>query len=117
MRIPKHPTLIRRFRDARLKQLRPHGPILAASLVCIAKHCGRPGCRCQRGHKHIGHYLTYKQQGKTHTVYVPKELIPEVQTWIAEHRRLRRLTQEISCLSIAQVKSHVTARRRRAARS
>lgn len=117
MRIPRRRTLICRFRDARVKQLRARGPVLAASLVRIAKHCGRPNCRCQRGHKHVGHYLTYKQQGKTHTVYVPHELIPEVQAWITEQRRLRRLSQEISALSIAQVKTHVTARRRKAGRS
>lgn len=99
-RIPKHPTLIRRLRDARLKQLRASRPVLAASLVRIAKHCGRLGCHCQRGRKHVGHYLTYKQQGKTHTVYVPHELLPEVQAWIAEHRRLRRLTQEVSGLNL-----------------
>ena len=32
MRIPKHPTLIRRLRDARVKQLVPRCPPLAASL-------------------------------------------------------------------------------------
>ncbi len=30
MRIPKHPTLIRRLRDARVKQLVPRCPPLAA---------------------------------------------------------------------------------------
>ncbi|HKI31668.1 MAG TPA: hypothetical protein VKA46_07355 [Gemmataceae bacterium] len=33
MRIPDHPTLIRRCLDARLKKLATHTPILAASLV------------------------------------------------------------------------------------
>jgi hypothetical protein len=48
---------------------------------------------------------------------VPKELLPEVKLWIAEHRRLRRLTQEITALSLAQVQSHVAERRRQAGRS
>ncbi len=117
MRIPQHPTLIQRFRAARLKQLHARGPVLAASLVRIAKHCGRGGCHCQHGAKHVGHYLTFKQQGKTHTVYVPRDLLPEVKAWIAEHRRLRRLSQEISALSLAQVRTHVRARRRAASRS
>jgi hypothetical protein len=117
MIIPKRPTLLRRFCLARVKQLRATKPVLAASLVQIAKHCGRAGCHCQRGTKHLGHYLTYKQRGKTHTVYVPKELLPEVQSWIAEHRRLRRLSQEITALSLARIRSHVTARRLRAGRS
>ena len=32
MKLPKHPTLLRRMRDARLKQLSPRCPPLAASL-------------------------------------------------------------------------------------
>jgi hypothetical protein len=117
MNIPKHPTLIRRLCHARVKKLKATGPVLAASLVIIRKQCGRSGCRCQRGEKHPGHYLTYKEKGKTRTVYVPLDLVEEVKGWIEEHRRLRRLTQEISQLAIAQVRTHVTARNRRAGRS
>ena len=124
MRIPKHPTLIRRLCEARVRKLKATGPVLAASLVVIRKQCGRPGCRCQRGEKHPGHYLTYKEpvcrstgrKGKTRTVYVPLDLVEEVKGWIDEHRRLRRLTQEISQLAIAQVRTHVRARKRRAGR-
>ena len=46
-------------------------PLLAASLVQIAKHCGRRGCRCQPGEKHVGHYITFSEGGKTRTVYAP----------------------------------------------
>lgn len=117
MKIPKHPTLIRRFCLARVKKLKATRPVLAASLVVIRKQCGRPGCRCQRGQKHPGNYLTFKEKGKTRTVYVPLDLIEEVKAWIEEHRRLKRLTQEISQLAIAQVRTHVKARQRRRARS
>ena len=40
MRIPKHSTLIRRLCQARVKQLKATGPVLAASLVIIRKQCG-----------------------------------------------------------------------------
>ena len=117
MRIPSHPTLIERMIRARLKQLKAQRPVLAASLVEIAKHCGRPGCRCQRGQKHVGHYLTFKVARKTKTVYVPLDLIEEVRSWIQEHRRLRELCREISQLVIARVRGYVTARKRRAGRT
>jgi hypothetical protein len=117
MRIPSHPTLIERMRQARLRQLRARQPLLAASLVRIAKRCGRPGCRCERGPKHVGHYLTCKVAGKTHTVYVPLDLLEEVRGWIQEHRRLKDLGREISQLSMALVAGHVTYRQRRAGRS
>ena len=116
-KIPKHPTLIRRHLLARLKELHPNSPILAATLVRVHRRCGRPGCHCQKGPGHPTHYLTCKQQGKTRTVYVPQDLLQEVQLWIREHQRLKQLTQHISQLALAQVQTHVTERRRKAGRS
>jgi hypothetical protein len=116
MKIPLHPTLLRRRLDSRIRRYAAHGPVLAASLVEIAKHCGRSGCRCQSGHKHVGHYLTFAVAGKTHTVYAPQDLLKEVRAWIQEHKRMKLLGQEISQLSIARIRGHVRNRQRRQGR-
>lgn len=117
MKTPKHPTLIARHLQARLKQLQSPIPLLAASLVTIRKHCGRPGCHCHAGPGHLGYYLTCKQEGKTRTVYVPLELLKEVKAWTQQYRRIKALIQQISQLALAKVQTHVTARRRKAGRS
>ena len=90
MNLPKHPTLLRRMRDARVKQLCPRCPPLAASL-------GR-----QAGGRH---HVTIKQRGKTRTVYVPQALLPEVRTWRAEHKRLKALLPETHQLSLALLRA------------
>jgi hypothetical protein len=102
---------------SRLKRVAASKPVLAASLVSIARVCGQPGCRCTRGYKHRGWYLTHKVRGKTHTIYVPVDFTEEVRSWIEEHRRLKRLLQEISQLALALVRSHVQERQRRRGRS
>jgi len=102
MKIPKHPTLIQRMRDARLKKLIPTCPPLAASLVSGS-----------RG----GYQITLKDNGKTKTVYVPKDLKEEVEASIREHRRIKGLLQEITQLELARIRSHVTQKRRRGKRS
>jgi len=117
MRIPNHPTLIRRSLQARLKKLKTTSPILAASFSTYTHQCGRPMCRCHHGGPlHTGQHLTFNDRGKTRTVYVPKELLAEVQAWIAEHKRLKELLQEIHLLSVALVQTHTRQRRRRAGR-
>ena len=116
MKIPRRLPLLRQMVQSRVRQLVARGPVLAASLVQIAKACGRPGCRCQSGHPHIGHVLTLKVAGKTRTVYVPQELLPEVQAWVKEHKRLKQLAGEISQLSLARVQGHVRDRQRRQGR-
>lgn len=45
---------------ARLKRLAKVGPMIDGSLVVIYRRCGNPNCRCARGEKHPGHYLTRK---------------------------------------------------------
>lgn len=117
MRVPRHPTNIRRMLDSRVKQVAARKPVLAASLVSVERRCGKPGCHCAEGQKHHAHQLTYKARGKTRTVYVPVDFTEEVRTWIEEHRRLKRLLQEISQLALALVRSHAQERKRRQGRS
>lgn len=101
MKLPKHPTLLARMRDARLKELSPRCPPLAASL-------GR-----QAGG---GYHLTLKRGGKTRTVYVPRDLKDEVEAWVQEHRRLKRLLREITRLNLELVRLHRRHQARRAGR-
>ena len=118
MRVPDHPVQIRRMLDSRLKKLTTSSPVLAASLHAYTHRCGHATCRCHHGGPlHSGQHVTCKGRGtKTRTVYVPKDLLPEVQVWIAEHKRLKLLLQEIHQLSLALVQTHVRHRRRKAGR-
>jgi hypothetical protein len=117
MRLPTHPTLIRRRLDSRVKQCRPAGPLLAASLATVHRRCGQSSCRCAKGGPlHVAHQLTLKEHGKTRTVYVPKEMLVEVRSWIDEHKRLKKLQQEITQLTLALIQSHVPNQRRKRGR-
>lgn len=55
--------------------------------------------------------LTFKQKGRTRTVYVPVELASEVQQWSHEYKRLKQLIRKITKQSLAIVRRHVAARR------
>ena len=106
MRIPDHPTLIWRMLQHRLRKLPTSSPVLAASFGSYTHRCGRPSCRCQHGGPlHTGQHVTFKEGGKTRSVYVPKELLPEVRSWLAEHRRLKALLHEIHLLSVALLRA------------
>ena len=104
MKTPDHPTLIKRMIDARLRKLTPTCPPLAASLV--AQSGGRSG-----------YQVTLKHNGKTRTVYVPMDLKEEVTASICEHRRLKKLLQEITQLQLARIRTHVSDKRRRGKRA
>ena len=117
MHVPDHPTLIRRMLDGRLKKLVSTSPVVAASLGFYTLRCGRPMCRCHRGGLlHPGQHITFLDGGKKRCVYVPKGLLPEVRSWIAEHRRLKLLLKEIHLLSVALIRTYSQHQKRKAGR-
>lgn len=117
MPLPDHPTFLRRMLQHRLQQLATASPLLAASFGTYTHRGGRPSCRCHHGGpRHPAPPLTFKEHGKTRTVYVPKALLPEVHAWLAEHRRLKRLLREIHQLSLALLRAQARLRKPKAGR-
>jgi hypothetical protein len=79
-------------------------PLVAGSLSRIER-------RDARGKVTVYHLLTFKEAGKTRSVYVPKDLVKEVQSWIRNHRRLKQLMADISTMSIAIIQKYVPEKR------
>ena len=116
MRIPDHPTEIRRMLDARRARLAGDRPALAGTLSQVNKRCGQPTCRCRQGQPHKAWPLSFKVQGKSRTVYVPLDLLDDVRSWIAEHKRIKTLQAQIHQLTVALIRTHTTHKRRKAGR-
>jgi len=107
----RHPTVVRRSRDARLAELNGVGPFVRAYLRLVEVRCGNPTCRCATGKGHPAHYLVVKQNGKTQTRYVRKDRLDEVRGWLKQYKRVRRLVQEISDLTLELMVSEAHALR------
>lgn len=80
-----------------LQALRKIGPFLPASLTITQRKCGRATCRCAKeGPIHETALLTWKEEGTTRTLHVPRELRPQVRQWIAEWKKLRKLIDRMA---------------------
>jgi len=80
-----------------LERLRKIKPFIQASLTITKKRCGNPKCRCaQEGPLHEAALLTWKEENRTRTLYVPVELRQEVEEWVQEGKLLKRLVAEVS---------------------
>jgi hypothetical protein len=94
-------------REARYRQLATElasiGPIASGSLALRPHRCGKPNCACgadpPRLHGPYWH-LTAKVEGKTVNRRLNTDEAELYQTWIANDRRLRSLTDEMR--SVAQ---------------
>ena len=98
-------TILIRKRKASLKKLAGIGPIVRGSLVTV-----------QRGN-HLGYQLTVSVDGKTHTVYVPLDMVEEVRGWIENYEQMQRLVEEVSEQSMALIRCYVPESRARERKS
>jgi len=88
---------------SRLAQLLHEHDVICGSVVSMSRTCGKAGCRCARGEKHVSLYLSTKLEGKRRMVYVPPELEDEVRARVAACREVERLTDVVSAACVKRV--------------
>ena len=64
--------------------------MVAGSFVTLARTCGKPTCRCARGEKHEGKYLSRSEGGRTRLAYVPAGDEVDVATKAERYRQFRQ---------------------------
>ena len=76
-------------------------PLLRGSLVSMARTCGKAGCHCQQGEKHISLYLAVRLNKRRKMVYVPSAMEESVRGWVKNAQEVDRLLDFISqqCLA------------------
>jgi hypothetical protein len=80
-----------------LARIRRIKPFVEGTFTVTHKRCGNPRCRCAReGPIHEAALLTWKEAGKTQTVYVPARYRKEVRKWVEEGKLLKRLAKAMS---------------------
>ncbi len=80
-----------------LRQIQDLGPWIEGTLVTTARKCGKDNCACHRqGPKHPVLFITWKEAGKTVSLYIPRYLEAEVKQWTENYKRLKDLIRQIS---------------------
>jgi hypothetical protein len=88
-----------------INKFKPFFPMLKASIGKNHFKCGKINCSCSRGILHSAHYLSYRHDGKTHTVHVPKTLVKEITELCTKWRRFNRKIENNSHQQIVKMLS------------
>jgi hypothetical protein len=70
--------------------------LLRASLAVRQQRCGKAGCRCTKGEKHVLLVLERSEGGKHEQVYVPRDKEAQVRKWTEQYRDLRQLLDKLA---------------------
>jgi hypothetical protein len=79
-----------------LRQLEKLWPAIKGSLSQVRKPCIRPHCAaCARGDKHPAFILSFTDQGRRRCMYVPAQLVPQLQQALRNGKALEALLYEL----------------------
>lgn len=81
---------------SRLAKLIHEEPVLRGTLSVRRVTCGKAGCRCAKGEKHVALFLSSSREGKIRQVFVPAALEKEIRGWVANYRQARDLLEAVS---------------------
>ena len=74
-------------------------PWIEGTFVSTSRRCGKKNCAChQGGIKHPVLYLTWKENGKTFSLYVSKRWEIDVRRWTENYKKLKALIREVTLL-------------------
>jgi len=75
--------------NALLEEIQRLWPVARGSLAEVAKPCVRDGCAaCARGERHLAFHFTFRRNGKSRCLYVPRELVPTLRRALEGGRRI-----------------------------
>jgi len=78
------------------RQIEKLWPAIKGSLAEVRKPCIRPNCpACARGDKHSAHILSFTEKGRRRCMYVPAELVPQLQQALRNGRALEEFLYQL----------------------
>lgn len=88
---------------SRLAQLLHDHDFIRGSVVDMVRQCGKSGCHCVEGEKHVSLYLSVKTEGKRRMVYIPDDLAGEVRRRVDAYREMESLSEAVSDACLERV--------------
>lgn len=88
---------------SRLAQLLHDHEFIQGSVVTMERVCGKPGCHCVDGEKHVSLYLSVKIAGRRKMVYIPADLEEEVRRRVDAYHEVESLAAVVSGACVERV--------------
>ncbi|MBF8285991.1 MAG: hypothetical protein HW378_4906 [Anaerolineales bacterium] len=86
-----------------LRALQRDAPMVQGSLYLLRRQCGKPTCRCARGHLHATWVLTRSEAGKSRLYSVPPDQRGPLRPLAREYRRWQRARAQLVKQSVRLV--------------
>lgn len=85
-----------RRRKTLMRKLAKTGPFIEGSLAVTPQKCASKNCVCHHGKPHQAMFLTWKEDGKTRSMYIPVDRRKEALEMNRNYRKLKKLVRSLS---------------------
>lgn len=89
-------TVKEQKKRSQIRKLIRSGGVIHGGLMEMARTCGKSGCRCNSGDRHVSLYLGLTYKGKTRMLYIPQELEERVKEWVRRYKDIREVLEGLS---------------------
>jgi hypothetical protein len=100
-------------RDDLLAELHSLGNLMRGSLVQTRVKCGRKGCICESGEKHIKVHLSVNLRGRTHGCYVGQAREAAVSALLREYQHAWRIIGDLTEVNLELLRGEHAGGQRR----
>jgi len=87
-----------------LARIRRIGPLVRGSLVESGRTCGKRGCVCTRGQRHVAFYLSRRMEGRTRLDHVSRDRVETVRQWQQNYRALMDLVEQLTTALLQELR-------------
>lgn len=62
----------------------------------MARTCGKAGCKCTKGDKHVSWYLAARHRGARKMICIPRQWEKDVIAWVSAYKEITKLIDLVS---------------------
>ena len=77
--------------------------LILGSIVEMVHTCGKPGCRCADGLKHVSIYLAVRRKRKRVMISIPRSMEQEVRSAVETYKQLTTTLERISARKVNEI--------------
>lgn len=78
--------------------------IIKGSLVWLKRVCGKSGCHCYQGKRHVSLYLSRSVKGRTTMTYIPHRYENAIKEAADEYKRILKTLDGLSQANLKAIK-------------
>jgi hypothetical protein len=71
-------------------------PFVAGGLVKMSRTCGKAGCKCTRGEKHVSWYLATRHKRARKMICIPRQFEKDISEWVETYKEISKQIDIIS---------------------